>query len=416
MKLESSPENTSVKILGLMNMISLMVLLLLTVSAAPALGQGQVLIVDDDGGSGVDFDNIPDAVNAASDNDVVLVRHGTYSGDWVTIDNKSLTISSDHGATVTLDSIFFRVQNLAAQKKVTFRGLYSSQFVPGYATAFEFLFNDGTIWMEDCDLYGGLITSGNDPLVRAFACDRLVIQRCVLKGLNAGISPGLDPTAAMMIMNTSAYLHDCTLTGGLGIGPHGFYMTHGYPGATVRGGKLYASGGGFYGGTAGAGFGGHGVHLIDGDPEYYHANVTHQGGGGTWPASPGNPLEVSSGFEQELFIPAHSFEATSPHHLGSTVSLTFNGDPGESVILLFNTMPEGQFFLGHNGPLLVGLSSVFLWPLGTIPANGELSFQVQTPGLPGLDFFELYHQALYVPAGGGKAILGPGSFILYLDS
>ncbi|MHC4945954.1 MAG: hypothetical protein ACYTG7_23315 [Planctomycetota bacterium] len=51
-------------------------LLCLTIAAAPASGQGQVWIVDDTIGPGVDFTTIPDAVNAAADGDVLLVRHG----------------------------------------------------------------------------------------------------------------------------------------------------------------------------------------------------------------------------------------------------------------------------------------------------------------------------------------------------
>jgi hypothetical protein len=66
----------------------------------------------------------------------------------------------------------------------------------------------------------------------------VVIQRTTLKGLYAGLA-GDDPTAALMTLNSSVYLLDCTLVGGTGIGPHGFYMTHGFPAATVRGGLLF---------------------------------------------------------------------------------------------------------------------------------------------------------------------------------
>jgi hypothetical protein len=387
-------------------------LVLLAAASAPAFGQAQVWVVDDSGGPGVDFTTIPDAIAAAADGDVLLVREGVYGGDWTTIDGKSLTISADTGAEVTLDKLYFRVQNLAANQTVTFHGLYSTQFSTTYVTAMEFLGNAGTIWIEDCDLYGG-ISAGIVPLIRAISCNRVVIQRSTLRGLNAGITPSEEPTAAMMTLNSSVYLHDCTLMGGLGVGPHGFYLTHGYPGATVRGGLLYASGGGFYGGSAGAGAGGHGVHLVDGDPAYYHTNVTHQGGAGTIPNLPGKPIQVDSGFEQELSTFPHSFEASSPNHAGSNVMLSFVGEPGASVLLLFNLAPTADLFLGYEGPLLVDLSSVWLWPMGTIPAIGPLNFTTRAPALPGLSAVQLYHQALFV--SGGDATLGPGSYILYLD-
>lgn len=386
-------------------------LLLLIASSATAFGQGQVWIVDDSGGPGVDFTTIPDAINAAADGDILLVSEGTYGGDWTTIDGKSLTISADKGAEVTLSQLYFRVMNLAANQTVTFHGLYSSQFSSNSMTAMEFVNNAGTIWIEDCDLYGG-ISTGIIPLMRAVYCDRVVIQRSILRGLNAGLF-GEDPTPALMTVNSSVYLHDCTLVGGSGIGPHGFYMTYGNPAATVRGGILYASGGGFHGGPAGSGNGGHGVHLVNGDPAYYHTNVTHVEGAGAWPGSSGSPIKVDSGFEQALSSLPHSFEATSPNPAGSNVTLTFEGEPGESVVLLFNTAPAAQLFLGYEGPLLVDPSAFWVWPMGTIPITGNMVFTTQAPSLVGLGAVELFHQALFV--SGNDATLGPGSYILYLD-
>ena len=47
----------------------------------PLLGsQGRVWVVDDGGGPGVDFTDLPDAVNAAGEGDVLLIR-ALYSTD-----------------------------------------------------------------------------------------------------------------------------------------------------------------------------------------------------------------------------------------------------------------------------------------------------------------------------------------------
>jgi hypothetical protein len=62
--------------------------------AAPAIAQS-VWIVDDGGGAGVDFTDIPAAVAAAGEGDLILVRDGFYSD--FTIDAKSLTVLADAG-------------------------------------------------------------------------------------------------------------------------------------------------------------------------------------------------------------------------------------------------------------------------------------------------------------------------------
>ena len=51
---------------------------LLLALVLPAAAQGAVWIVDDDGGAGVDFVTIHDAVDAAADGDTILVKDGTY--------------------------------------------------------------------------------------------------------------------------------------------------------------------------------------------------------------------------------------------------------------------------------------------------------------------------------------------------
>ena len=63
-------------------------------------GGQQVLVVDDDGGVGVDFTELQEAVDAASAGDVILVRSGTYSG--LLLGDKSLFVIADRGADVRM--------------------------------------------------------------------------------------------------------------------------------------------------------------------------------------------------------------------------------------------------------------------------------------------------------------------------
>ena len=61
--------------------------------------QADVLVVDSSGGPGWDFTDLPPAVAAAAEGDIVLVREGTYQG--FTLD-KGLTITAEEGDVVEL--------------------------------------------------------------------------------------------------------------------------------------------------------------------------------------------------------------------------------------------------------------------------------------------------------------------------
>ncbi|MHC4946247.1 MAG: hypothetical protein ACYTG7_24810, partial [Planctomycetota bacterium] len=198
-------------------------LLFLMLTAGPVFAMGTVWIVDDSGGPGVDFTTIQDGINGAADHDVLLVHGGYYSGGWATIDGKSLTICSAATATVILDGLYFRVKNLASDQTVILRGFQSSQFHPVSETAMEFMDNVGMIWVEDCDLFGG-IYAGTVPLVRIMSSDRVIFQHTDLNGLYTGLTFE-DPVSGLEAWDSSVYLHDCVVWGGTGVGFHGFYMT-----------------------------------------------------------------------------------------------------------------------------------------------------------------------------------------------
>ena len=60
--------------------------------SAPCFAQ-DVIVVDDTAGSGADHSTIQDALDAAGDDDVILVREGTYAS--FTIDSKSAMVVAD---------------------------------------------------------------------------------------------------------------------------------------------------------------------------------------------------------------------------------------------------------------------------------------------------------------------------------
>src|SRR5262245_45172512 len=97
--------------------------LVLLSCASSIAAQGQVLVVDAAGGPGSDFTDVPSAVSAAVDGDVLLVRSGSYLVDELAIalDGKGLTLVADSGASVAVGSL--DVQDLPAGHFTLLQGL-----------------------------------------------------------------------------------------------------------------------------------------------------------------------------------------------------------------------------------------------------------------------------------------------------
>src|SRR4030095_8132474 len=86
---------------------------MLAVAASQA--HGGVIKVDDGGGAGIPFTQIGDAVAAAVDGDVILVKSGTYAP--FTVDDKSLVIHAEQNATVSVSGTI-PSRKLAASRSV----------------------------------------------------------------------------------------------------------------------------------------------------------------------------------------------------------------------------------------------------------------------------------------------------------
>ena len=120
--------------------------LTLSTAVLPLATRAQTVhVVDDDGGAGVHFTSLADAVTAASTGDVVLVKEGSYSG--FTIDGKSLTVVEDTGhATEVTGTV--NVRNLLAGQAVELIGLEVDQ--PN-GTALSLIDNAGVVELDAID-------------------------------------------------------------------------------------------------------------------------------------------------------------------------------------------------------------------------------------------------------------------------
>src|SRR5262245_36482105 len=96
----------------------LLVPVLVALAGSEVRAQGHVLVVDAAHGPGSDYADLSDAVNAAADGDVLLVRSGNYQ-DPILLNAKGLTVVADVGATVQVITV--DVTNLPASRFAAFQ-------------------------------------------------------------------------------------------------------------------------------------------------------------------------------------------------------------------------------------------------------------------------------------------------------
>jgi len=223
--------------------------LALPLAAAARPTPGEVLVVDAAGGG--DFTRIADAVGAASDGGVVLVRAGTYAGEGaIVLGARTLTITADAGPVVALDGSF-RVEALATTRRVVLRGLDVSKGVP--SRCLEVSACAGSVWVEDCSFTGfaASLFDTPDPLVVRDS-DAVVLVRCSSVG-GTGVG-GLSGGSGLRSVRSRVVVEDCVLTGGEGAkDPALLAGLQGGAGVLLEDGTLFAAGGSFAGGKGGDG-------------------------------------------------------------------------------------------------------------------------------------------------------------------
>ena len=217
------------------------------VTAAVAFGGPATWLIDDDGGPGVAFTDLPAAVAAASDGDVLLVRPGTYSG--FTTGGKSLRIlATDLLSPPAVGASSFPGPSTA---DAFVQGL---NFLSGPGQAAGLVSGGGRTTFADCSFFGGVGATG----LRVDG-GAATLERCLMIGGPSAVAGG---TGAHCIGGGTIAFDLSTILGGfglssaftVGVGGHALFVD----GGTASGTRSSLFGGGVpivFGSSATAGDG-----------------------------------------------------------------------------------------------------------------------------------------------------------------
>ena len=417
----------------------------------PATTRADVLVVSPPGQGG-DHAQIADAVLAAADGDVILVRAGTYSAP-VLADDKGVSVQAEAGVTPRLGGSL-NVRNLAAGKTFSWRGVELRPFFGADPLVVDD--NEGHVRFEDA-LIQTNAEQGNGATVRRSGS--VSFLRCDLRGapgLNSctdcpGTWPPLPGGGGAFLRLSSVAFYDCFLRGGQGgsdVELEGAFGARGGPGLEVVGGRVHLSGCALTGGGGGQGGceftlafgylycseGGDGGAALwaRGDAKITRLDtLLLPGGGGAGgecgtcgipPAGPGQQglaqqLEGTASTSRITTV-RRGLTATSPVREGGAVTFVYEGVEGDAVAL-WGSLSGGWVFLPeHAGVFLQGFPLVqnVGVPLGVAGPGGLLVVDVPVGELgPGVEGFAAFLQASYVPLSTGVLGLGPSGAVVLLD-
>ena len=380
--------------------------------------QSQVLVVDDSGGPGVDFTDLPPAIAAASPGDVLLVRAGSYSKPIV---NKGLSIHADQGAVVTVAGL--RVESIPAGERVTLSGLTSP--ANGLISSCA-----GMVWIEGCRFQPP--TGGGQIALKVQDCVDVVLVDVVGIGAGATTSSFSLPAPGLQTSNSAVHVFECMFQGGHGAWSDPFvtFPTE-YPpaaGALHESGELVAHASTFVGGqglsphhpyyggcvSPAVAAGAPGLTLLA--PVHVRDCQLQGGPGGVgfWGLCPdgfaGPPF---SGLPPvELLGEYVSLDVPSPIREKSAFDLTVSGTPGVFAIVGIAQSQDALLIPAWGGGLVIQGPYLVLPPV-VIPAAGTLT---QTFGLldlgPSVESLTFLSQVAAVDAFGAITVNDAAAVVL----
>lgn len=410
--------------------------------------QAGVLVVDDDGGPGVDHTTIQAAVDAALPGDTVLVRAGLYAGFG--IHHKGVNVVAASGALVRVANEV-AVRNLPAGEQVDLVGLVVDATSP-YNRGLVASNNAGVIWVEGCELEGVPATSpgqwqldGAQPGVYAVDTAHVALIRCDVRGgrgwtlwdeaYEPNASDGADALAAT---NSAVYVFEGTLTGGDGgsnydtvssdggRGGDGVHFSgapsFGYvSGATLVGGRGGSADESVWSGCGNGGRGGHGIYSPATSELYHRGCIFQPGVGGapggascSWGAD-GSDVGPAGSVAVALPGVARHLSIQSPAVAGSTTLLEAEGEPGDLCWAQVAPPLDPEYLPVISSLRLIGLPRRLLF-MGTLDGNGQLTRILPRPALATpMDSYGVHLQGYFKDAS-GNGHLGSGGHLLILGT
>ncbi len=369
-------------------------LALLGTTLSTLRAQGNTYVVDDSGGTGVQFTSLPAAVAFAQAGDVLVVREGDYTSFVL---DHGLTIFAEPGAFVAVGT---RVTNVPTGQVAVLSGL---QFFDLQITQCA-----GSVIVHKCHI-SGYPTSGNSLVlvdscadVRMHQCDTRPLQSYSSLGGYAGagvISSRVEFVSCRMLGGRGRDFPPSPKAGGVGMGVGGAGARVHVALSNVVGG--HGGNGDFYAGVDGASGGG-GMYLGSGaqvivaglpsnvicSGRYGDVNVNGNAGvaygigaaAGTSLRHSG--VRVTGSYLGSAFFPASLATPVSPPD--PTLSMVGFDVPGASgTISLFGTpgvnarLQQGtEALVDDDGTATIEMlaNRVQQHPLGPIPTAGHVDF------------------------------------------
>ena len=425
--------------------------LTLALVASPALA-GQVWVVDDNGGPGVDFTDVDPAVAAAADGDTLLIRAGSYS-DLILFD-KSLSVIADTGPTPTIAGASIR--KISAGKVVRLAGL---KIESPSEVGLQIKNSAGHVWVEGCTIlgakgFGDFILPVTHPNgyegVSVSASSSVAINGCSISaGDGAEYIPlfGIhgDGGDAVQISGASQVaISGSSLFGGQGgsvfnddaawSGAHGGHCVNLQGGELVMTGSSLASGGGGVGGEDfdlfggfSCGPGGDAGHGIVGGPGV----LLHSAGNSFTAGTPGPPYPGAScssgspgqenllppGTHDPMGIPYFGLSVSSPVREGQSATVSGIGLPNAPIFLALSPSPTWAFLGSTTGLDLVDPLALKILPMGNSTPTGVYAKVFPTPSfVPAGQALTFYLQVVGVDPLLSQVSLGAAVSLSLLDA
>lgn len=340
---------------------------LFAASLLAGTASADLLVVDDDGGPGVDYTTLQPALDAAGPGDVLLLRPGDYHPAPAfppaphRLVGKGLSIVADGSVRVH----GLRIEDLPAGQDVLVRGIDLGD------ANLQVVDCAGVVWLEDIVSQGQNFVAVQSP-VRIEDSAAVHLNRCELY---AGQSLTFPPVA-LRASHSNVSVYDSVLHGADGYGD----IQTGSDGVLVVGGFLFASGTDITGGSSGCA--GDGLEIAGGGSV---VALDSSVGAGTpfdceTPPLQGLGVRVVEGTFTETAGSARTLAIESPAVSAGPADFHYQGEPGDLVLLAF-APAMGSTYLPGVGTLQTGLAVSTLANLGNADANGAIELTVTVPAI-----------------------------------